>query len=189
MGKPSGSSSRWAPMRNQGVTPKCSGWNHGGGHVGALCSLIRHVDPHRMPSDVCVAMYIDGSKWKDGDSLCGTDMPLDIVQREFLRHNRVRVAEGAAPSAASLFPLAPLWGSWSNPDIITLKWACLQVMVALASSPFVIIPIALSIIVDPTKTRTFSEQVVVGMTSSKISSLQPFIPGICRLTSAYSSTG
>ena len=47
-----------------------------------------------MPSDVCVAMYDDGPKWGNGDPLCGADMPLDIVQREFPRSSKLGMVEG-----------------------------------------------------------------------------------------------
>ena len=50
-----------------------------------------------MPSDVCVAMYVDSSKWRNGDPPCGRDMPLDIMQREFLRHSRVGSSRGSSP--------------------------------------------------------------------------------------------
>ena len=65
--------------------------------------------------------------------------------------------EGVIPFPASLFPFESVQGSWSNPDITAPKWACFQVAVTLMSSPFVIIPIPLSMILDLTMTRTFLE--------------------------------
>ena len=55
-----------------------------------MCWLCKHMDLHTMPSGICVVMYIDGPKWRNGDPLCGKDVPLDIVQTEFLGHSRVR---------------------------------------------------------------------------------------------------
>ena len=110
-----------------------------------------------MPLYVCVAMYLDGPKWGNGDPLCGVDMPLHIIQKEFLKCGMVGSDGGAAPFAAFPSPCTLFQGSWSDPDITAPKSTCFQVAVALASSPFVIIPIALSIIVDPTMTGTFLE--------------------------------
>ena len=64
--------------------------------------------------------------------------------------------EGVDPFAVPQTPML-LQGTWSDPDITALKWACFQDMAALTSSPFMIIPIALSIVLDPTMTSTFSE--------------------------------
>ena len=60
------------------------------------------------------------------------------------------------PLPGAPVPLAHSRGICSDPDITVLEWACLQIMVALASSPFVIIPISLLIIFDPTTTSIFS---------------------------------
>ena len=65
--------------------------------------------------------------------------------------------EGMTPFPTFLFPLESVQGSWSNPDITTPKLVYFQVAVTLVSSPFVIIPIALSMILDLTMNRTFSE--------------------------------
>ena len=85
------------------------------------------------------------------------DMPLDVSQTEFLGHNRVGGCEGSGLLCSTPATPVPLWGSSSDPNIITPKWACFQVVVALAISSFVIIPIALAIILDPTMTGTFSK--------------------------------
>ena len=134
----------------------CGSWCNGGRQLGALCWLGKHKDPHTVPSDVCLAMNIYSPKQRNGDPLCGTDMPLDIVHTEFLGYSRVRGCRWSNP--LSVPPAsALLQGSWSNPDITAMKWTCFQVMVALTSSPFVIIPITLSIILNPTMTGTFLE--------------------------------
>ena len=124
--------------------------------MGAPCWLSKHVDLHTMPSDVSLAININGPKWRNGDPPCGMDMPLDVVQTEFLWHSRVGGCGGNGLLHSSPTP-APLWDSWSDPDINAPKWACFKVMVALISSPFVIIPITLSIILDHTMTGTFLE--------------------------------
>ena len=49
-----------------------------------------------------------------------------------------------------------VWVSCSAPDMTVPKWACLQVVVTFASSPFVIKLRALSMILDPTTTRNRS---------------------------------
>ena len=110
-----------------------------------------------MPSDICVATYVDGPKQRNGDPTCSMDMPLDIVQREFLRYCRDRGSGGSNPLHSIPICLVLLWGSWSDPDITTLKWACLQITAVLTGSPFVIIPITLSITLGPTMASTFSE--------------------------------
>ena len=52
-------------------------------------------------------------------------------------------------------PLACLWDNRSDSNMTTLKWVCFQIMVAFTSAPFMIIPIALSIILDSIMTSTF----------------------------------
>ena len=115
------------------------------------------MDPHTAPSDVCAAVYLDGPKQMNVYPLCGMDMLLDTVQTEFLRCGRAGGCRGSDPICRIPIALAPQWGSWSVPGITAPKWACFQVMVALNSSPFVIIPNALSIILDPTMSSTFVE--------------------------------
>ena len=65
----------------------------------------QHMNPHTMPSEICVAVYIDHPKQRNVGPLCGTDMPLDIIQREFLRHGRVGGSGGSGPFTPSLSPL------------------------------------------------------------------------------------
>ena len=156
-GRHSGSSNKMALERSLSVTLHMLWSVQWKWAVGAPCWLGKHMDPYTLPSDICLAMNIDGPKWKNGDAPCGTDMPLDIVQREFLGCSRVRSCRGSDPLCSIPIPLVPLQGSWSNPDITAPKWAYFQVMVSLTSSPFMIIPIALSIILDPTMTGTFLE--------------------------------
>ena len=69
------------------------------------CCLGKYMDSHTMPSDVCVAMYIDGPKQRNGNPPCGTDMPLDIIQRECLGVGRVEGCRRSDPFTASPFPL------------------------------------------------------------------------------------
>ena len=85
--------------------PICSGQYHRSGQLGALCWLGEHVDLHTMPSDVCIAMYIDGPKWRNGAPPYGMGIPLDIIQTEFLGHGRVGNCRGSDPFAAAPFPL------------------------------------------------------------------------------------
>ena len=58
-----------------------------------------------MPSDVCLAVDIYSSKWRIGDPPCGMDMPLDVIQVEFLRCSGVGAVEGVAPSIEPLSSL------------------------------------------------------------------------------------
>ena len=51
----------------------------------------------------------------------------------------------------------PMQGSCSDLDMTAPKLACFQVMVVFASSPFIIMLMAQSIILDPNMTTTFSE--------------------------------
>ena len=81
--------------------------------------------------------------------MCGMDMPLDVIQVEFLRCSGVGVVEEGAPSIKPP-SLHVFVGQLGQPIHNALKWACLQIVIALTSSPFAIIPIALSIILDPT---------------------------------------
>ena len=101
------------------------------------------------PQTSVLPVCIDGPKWRNGNPPSGTDLPLDIIQTELLGCSRVRSCGESHPFTAPLSLLAPFQGSWSDPGITALKWDCLQVVVALTSSPFMIIPITLSIILDP----------------------------------------
>ena len=70
-------------------------------------------------------------------------------------------AHGPAYSALNICLAMDMYGpKWRNDDppcgMDALKWACLQIAVALAGLAFVIIYIALLIILDPTMTATFS---------------------------------
>ena len=73
--------------------------------AGAQCWLGKHVDPHTVPSDICVAMNIDGPKWRNGDPPCAIDMPLDISQTEFLGAVGLQAVEGVTLFAAPPSPL------------------------------------------------------------------------------------
>ena len=46
--------------------------------------------PCTVPLDVCLAVDIYGPKQRNGDPLCGTDVPLDIVHVDLLMHSGVR---------------------------------------------------------------------------------------------------
>ena len=71
------------------------------------------------------------------------------------RHSGVRGCWWGCPLPEVPIPLVYLRRSWSDPNMTALKWACHQVTVTFASPPFVIIPIALLITLDPSKTSTF----------------------------------
>ena len=117
---------------------------------GSYASFGEHVDLHTMPSDASLAMDVHSSKQRNGDPPCGMDVPLDIVQVESIRGCR------GVTSLQDTCPLVHSQASWSNHNMTALKWACFQVVVSLASSPFMIIPNALSIILDFTMTGIFS---------------------------------
>ena len=147
----------WHPEGIWVLLPRCSGQNHGGGQLGShdcsvsMWTLIQCPQITMLP---CILMV--PNRGMVTLHVVWNGHALDIIQREFLGCSRVRGCRGLPPFAA-LLPLAPSWGSWSNQDIAAVKWACFQVVVALTSSPIMIIPITLSIILDPTMTGTFSE--------------------------------
>ena len=127
----------WLAQKRQAVgRPGLALWVH-----GPTYSALRYL-----------AVNIYSPKQRNGDPPCGMDVPLDIAQAELPIHSGVRGCWRVCP-----LPEVPilLRGSWSDLNMTTLKLACQQVVVALASPPFMIIPIALSIILDSTMTGTF----------------------------------
>ena len=52
---------------------------------------------HAKPLDICAVVYVDDPKQGNGDPLCSAHMPLDIVQREFLRCSKVGSDRGGSP--------------------------------------------------------------------------------------------
>ena len=135
--------------------PISGGWHNWSGQLGVSGWLCRHMEPHTVPSDVFwpwIFMVSNGGMV----TYCVVWMHLWALSRQNpLCAVGTEVVGGSVPFLRP-HPLMHLRGNWSDPDMTTLKWACLKVMVALASTPFVIIPIALSIILDSTMTSTFS---------------------------------
>ena len=114
--------------------------------------LCQHTNPHAVSSDICLAMDIYSPKWGDSDPQCSADMPhrchpggtplgLEAVER-------------VSPQQ-ELCPLHILGAIGVTKTWTALKWACLQVTIALANSPFIITLIALSMILESTTTGTF----------------------------------
>ena len=102
-------------------------------------------------------MYANDPKWGNGNPPSDADRSLDILQAELPDAVVSELGEGMTSFPYSPFPFKSVWNNWSDPDITALKWACLQVAVALMSSPFIIIPITQSMILDLTMTGTFLE--------------------------------
>ena len=115
------------------------------------------MDLYIVPLDVCLAINVYGPKW-GMETLCVVQKcPWMSSRQNSLGAVGSGAAEGVIPLSAHPSPLVSLQGNWSDQDITAPKWVCFQVKVALTSFPFVIIPITLSIILDPTTTSTFSE--------------------------------
>ena len=75
-----------------------------------------------MPSDVCVAVYVDSPKQGNGDHMCGMDTPLDISRENSLSAVGSGAVEGQ-PLHSIPIPLVLWQGSWSDLDITAPKWA------------------------------------------------------------------
>ena len=153
----SGFSGRLVLERTPGVAPhkwQLVPWRWA---TGALCWLSKHMDQHAVSPNTCVIMYTNGPKQRDGNLLSSVDRSPNIIQAEPPGLCRVRAWGGVVSVPTSQSPFKSVRGSWSDPHVTVLKWACFQVAVALMSCPLVIIPIAQSVILDPALTRTFSE--------------------------------
>ena len=126
------------------------------GSWGASCWLSKHMDPCTVPLHICVAVNIDGPKQGNGDPLCGMDLPLDIIQTEFLGCSRVGGCRGSDPLHSNpvphIFAGQLKWPRHNNSEVGQFPCSSCS-----HKSPFVIIPITLSIILDLTMTGTFSE--------------------------------
>ena len=122
------------------------------GPCAGFVSIWNHTQCPQMSVLLWIFIVTNGG---NDDPPCDTDVPMDIVQAEFLRCSGVWGCRRGCPSVEPLSLLAHLWGSWSDPYMTTPKWTYLQVNIALASSTFVIILFTLLIILDPTMTSTF----------------------------------
>ena len=138
------------------MIPLCSGQNHGSRQLGVPCRLSKHVTHMQCPEMSvlpCMLMVPNGQMV----IICVVwTYPWTSSRVNSVGAVRSGVVEGQALHSIPI-PLALLQGSWSDLDITAPKKACFQVTVALTISPFVIIPITLSIILDLTMTGTFLE--------------------------------
>ena len=68
----------------------CGSQHNGGRQLGIQGWLCEHMDPHIVPSDICLARDIYSIKWRNGDPPSGVDTTLDIIQVEPLMYSGAR---------------------------------------------------------------------------------------------------